>query len=56
MRDRNPQEQELGLDGYQSQVLFEMSFPVGHIPLIDTRTPAAVASGLSPQEWRELNG
>jgi len=71
VRERNPQEREaeimeafnaLDIDsGRYAQELFESSFPVGkdgkaHTPLTDTRTPDAVASGLSPQEWRELNG
>jgi len=61
VRERNPQERETEIDGQGAQELFKNMFPVGkdgkpHTHLTDTRTPDAVESGLSPQEWRELNG
>lgn len=56
MRNRNSQEVEHATTGEESRSLFLGTFPAGHEPKIDNRTPNAVASGLSPQEWRELNG
>jgi hypothetical protein len=55
VRDRNDQENVTLTTAAESRRMFEATFPVGYTPVIDTRTPAAVKSGLSPQEWKELN-
>ena len=55
MLPKNNAETITTLDGWESQLLFQNTFPEGYTPVIDTRTPAAVASGLSPQEWKEVN-
>lgn len=52
MRDRNPCEVwHPEVDGAEAQKWFERSGATK----IDNRTPAAVASGLSPAEWKEMN-
>lgn len=63
MRERNAQENELPVADYPLEIwpgehsrnLFLATFPEGYTPKVDTRTPSAVASGLSQQEWSELN-
>lgn len=54
MRHRNEWENCLDVDGTEAQRLFEACFPAGHVIMTDTRTPKAIESGLSPEEWREI--